>query len=94
MKRSDIICSIQVRFKRLRAASAAAMLDCITARIGDAAAAGDRVEIRGFGTFQARRHAPKTTRNPRTGEVMRLPVRRAILFRASPELLKKMNEAC
>lgn len=92
MKRSDIVRSIQVKFKRLRAEDASAMLDCVTERLGNAIENGDRVEIRGLGTFQARLHAPKTTRNPRTGETMHLPGRRVVLFRPSPELVKKMNE--
>lgn len=92
MKRSDIIRSIQVSFKRMRASEASAVMESITSRLGDALANGDRIEIRGFGSFQPRIHAPKTTINPRTGQQMNLPSRRTILFRVSPELIKKMNE--
>jgi integration host factor subunit beta len=91
MKRSDIIRSIQVKFKRLSAADAGDMMDSVVARLADAVATGDRVEIRGFGTFQARRHAPKATTNPRTGAPMNLSARRNVLFRPSKELIKKMN---
>lgn len=93
MKRSDIVRSIQVKFKHMPVADSAAMIDCVSNRLADALACGDRVEIRGFGSFQSRIHAPKTTTNPRTGQKMNLPSRKTILFRASPELIKKMNEA-
>ena len=92
MKRSDIIRSIQVKFRRLSAVEAGNMLDSVSARLIDAARVGARVEIRGFGTFQTRSHAPKATVNPRTGIKMRLAARRGVLFRPSAELVKKMNE--
>ena len=91
MKRSDIVRSVQVKFGRLSSADAAAMVDSVSARLVDAARSGDRVEIRGFGTFQTRVHAAKATVNPRTGAKMRLPARRSVLFRPSRELIKKMN---
>lgn len=67
-------------------------MDTVTDCLTDAVTNGDRVEIRGFGTFQSRNRAPKTTRNPRTGKTMTLPGRRGVLFRPSPELTKQMNE--
>lgn len=93
MKRSDIVRSIQVRFSRMRSDEAAEMMSIIAKCAGDALANGDRIEIRGFGSFMARLHAPKTTINPRTGQKMHLLSRKTILFRPSPELTKKMNEA-
>lgn len=93
MKRSDIVRSIQVKFKRMPVTDSAAMIDNVSNRLADALANGDRVEIRGFGSFQSRVHAAKTTTNPRTGKQMHLPSRKTILFRPSPELTKKMNEA-
>ena len=67
-------------------------MDTVADSLTDAVVAGDRVEIRGFGTFQPRSRAPKTTCNPRTGKTMTLPKRRGVLFRPSPELTKQMNE--
>ncbi|MGI5846305.1 MAG: HU family DNA-binding protein [Alphaproteobacteria bacterium] len=93
MKRSDIVRSIQVKFKRLSVADSVAMINNISNHLADALANGDRVEIRGFGTFQTRIHAPKITTNPRTGKKIHLPSRKTILFRPSPRLIKKMNEA-
>jgi nucleoid DNA-binding protein len=91
MKRSDIVRSIQVKFKRLSAADAGGMMNAVVSRLNDALVVGDRVEIRGFGTFQTRRHAAKNTTDPRTGAPLHLPARRAVLFRPSRELVKKMN---
>lgn len=91
MKRSDIVRSIQVQFKHMRAADAAAMVDAVMNQLIDAVAGGDRIEIRGFGTFQPRDRAPKIGYNPCTGQPMKLDAGKTILFKPSRELTKKMN---
>ncbi len=91
MKRSDIIRTIQVQFKNMRTSDAMAMVDCVADEIMDSVAHGDRIEIRGFGTFQPRKRATKNGYNPNTGETMVLPAGKTILFKPSRELTKKMN---
>ncbi|MBO7508904.1 MAG: integration host factor subunit beta [Alphaproteobacteria bacterium] len=91
MKRSDIIRTIRVQFKRMRDMDAAAVLDTVSDTMIDAVANGDRIEIRGFGTFQPRPRATKVGYNPVTGQPMHLPANTTILFKPSRELIKKMN---
>ena len=91
MKRSDIVRTIQVQFKHMRAADAAAVLDTVADTMIDSVANGDRIEIRGFGTFQPRPRATKVGYNPVTGQSMHLPANTTILFKPSRELTKKMN---
>ena len=91
MKRSDIIRTIQVQFKRMRAKDAAAVLDVVADSMINSIAAGDRIEIRGFGTFQPRPRATKVGYNPVTGQPMNVPANTIILFKPSRELTKKMN---
>ena len=91
MKRSDVIRTIQVQFKHMRATDAAAMLDTVADSMIDAVANGNRIEIRGFGTFQPRRHAPKVGYNPSTGRSQAIAANTTILFKPSSELTKKMN---
>ena len=91
MKRSDIIRSIQVKFNHMRAADAAAIVDTVADHMVESVATGNRIEVRGFGTFQPRRRATKIGYNPSTGEPMPLPANTTILFKPSRELTKKMN---
>ncbi|MBO4626074.1 MAG: integration host factor subunit beta [Alphaproteobacteria bacterium] len=91
MKRSDIITSIQVNFKNMRSADAAAIVETISDHMVESVAAGNRIEVRGFGTFQPRKRATKTGYNPSTGKPMYLPANTTILFKPSRELTKKMN---
>lgn len=91
MKRSDLIRSVQVQFKNMRESDAMAMLDAVTDEVKKAVSNGNRIEIRGFGTFQSRKRAPKNGYNPSTGETVFLSANRTILFKPSRELTKKMN---
>ena len=91
MKRSDIIRTLQVQFKNMRASDAMAMLDCVMDEMKNAVANDNRIEIRGFGTFQSRKRATKNGYNPSTGETIHLDAGKTILFKPSRELTKKMN---
>ena len=84
MKRSDIVRSIQVKFKHMRASDAAAILDTVSDQMIESVA-------NGFGTFQPRARATKIGYNPCTGLPMPLPASTTILFKPSRELTKKMN---
>ncbi len=92
MKRSDIVRSIQVQFKHMRASDAAAILDTVSDQMIESVADGNRIEIRGFGTFQPRARATKIGYNPCTGKPMHLEASTTILFKPSRELTKRMNE--
>ena len=91
MKRSDIIRSIQVKFNNMRVADASAIVDTVSNHMVEAVSGGNRIEVRGFGTFQPRKRATKVGYNPSTGEPMHLPASTTILFKPSRELKKKMN---
>ena len=91
MKRSDIIRTVQVQFKNMRASDAATMLDTVVEDMINAIANDDRIEIRGFGSFQSRMHAPKNGYNPTSGETVLVPAGKTVLFKPSRDLTKKMN---
>ena len=44
------------------------------------------LEIRGFGTFRVVNRAPRTARNPRTGEEVKIPARKQPVFKPSKEI--------
>ncbi|MFC1512040.1 HU family DNA-binding protein [Candidatus Latescibacterota bacterium] len=48
----------------------------------------DPLEIRKFGTFTVINRAPRTARNPRTGEEVKIPARKQPVFKPSKELKK------
>jgi integration host factor subunit beta len=53
--------------------------------------AGDKVEIRGFGTFNTRSRAGRIARNPKTGANIQVPPKSIPFFKASKELRELVN---
>jgi integration host factor subunit beta len=52
---------------------------------------GDRVELRGFGTFSTKLRSSWTARNPRTGVVVSIPQKARPFFKAAKEMQKRLN---
>ncbi|MBN1292523.1 MAG: integration host factor subunit beta [Candidatus Latescibacteria bacterium] len=52
----------------------------------------DPLEIRGFGTFFMVKRAPRTARNPRTGDEVKIPARPQPVFKPSREMKKSVTE--
>ena len=52
---------------------------------------GERVELRGFGTFQINIQKESIRRNPRTGEKVSVPKKKTIHFKMAKDLFKKVN---
>ncbi len=57
----------------------------------DALRSGDKVEIRGFGSFRTRQRKPRTGRNPKTGSKVEVPAKRIPFFKPSKELRDLVN---
>jgi integration host factor subunit beta len=55
--------------------------------------AGDKIEIRGFGSFRTRQRKPRVGRNPKTGERVEVPAKKIQFFKPSKELKDLVNEA-
>jgi integration host factor subunit beta len=53
---------------------------------------GDRVEIRGFGSFKLKGYGGYTGRNPKTGEVVEVQPKQLPFFRAGKELKEYLNQ--
>jgi len=64
------------------------MLDHMT----DALSTGERIEIRGFGSFSLHYRAPRMGRNPKTGEAVPLPAKYVPHFKPGKELRDQVNE--
>ena len=60
--------------------------------IRTALAKGDKVEIRGFGSFTIRNRDPREGRNPLTGEKVSVPAKKVPFFRAGKELKKMVDK--
>jgi len=61
--------------------------------IKQALEAGDKVEIRGFGSFLLKSYNAYTGRNPKTGEKVFVPKKELPFFRAGKDLRERVNSA-
>ncbi len=52
---------------------------------------GDKIEIRGFGSFRTRQRKPRVGRNPKTGERVEVPAKKIPFFKPSIELKDLVN---
>lgn len=54
---------------------------------------GDKIEIRGFGSFRTRQRQPRVGRNPKTGSRVEVPSKRIPFFKPSKELRDAVNQS-
>src|SRR5881227_4509552 len=55
--------------------------------------AGDKIEIRGFGSFRTRQRNPRVGRNPKTGDRVEVPAKKIPFFKPSKELKDIVNNS-
>ena len=67
------------------------VVDLIFDEFSEALRAGDKIEIRGFGSFTLRRYKSYQGRNPKTGQSVNVSPKRLPFFRAGKNLLLRMN---
>ena len=60
--------------------------------ITDALGKGDKVELRGFGSFRLRSRKSRTGRNPKTGEKVEVPSKKIPYFKPGKELKELINK--
>ena len=54
---------------------------------------GEKIELRGFGSFRVRGRGARRGRNPKTGEPVNIPAKRVPYFKAGKELKELINQA-
>ena len=93
MTRSELIRTLAGRFPELAQKDADEAVATILEAMQGALAAGRRIEIRGFGSFSLNGRAPRTARNPKTGETFITPGKKYPYFRAGKELRECVNQS-
>ena len=68
------------------------VIDTFLDEILQALSEGDRIEIRGFGTFETKYRRPKVGRNPRTGEEIEIPEHSSPNFKFSQKAKNNLNK--
>jgi integration host factor subunit beta len=67
------------------------IVNTIFGSITDALSDGDKVELRGFGSFRIRHREAREGRNPKTGVSVHIPSKKVPFFKAGKELREMVN---
>ena len=91
MTKSELIARLAERFPQLVAKDAdyavKMMLDALTAAL----VRGERIEIRGFGSFALNYRPPRVGRNPKSGDKVQVPEKYVPHFKAGKELRERVD---
>ena len=68
------------------------LLDTVFGCLKQSMLRGERIEFRGFGTFQIRSYRPYRGRNPRTGQIVAVEPKRLPHFKVSKELAARIDQ--
>lgn len=93
MNRSDLITALAARFPTLMAKDAEVSVKELLDGIGHSLARGDRIEIRGFGSFSSIDRPARTSRNPKTGETVLVASKRVPYFKAGKEMRERVEQS-
>ena len=93
MTKSDLIARLAERFPQLVAKDADYAVKMILDALSEALVKGDRIEIRGFGSFSLNYRPPRVGRNPKSGDKVRVPEKWVPHFKAGKELRERVDSA-
>ena len=91
MTKSDLIDRLWTRFPQLGKEDARSAVTLIHDALTAALSRGDRIEIRGFGSFALTYRPPRTGRNPRSGEVVHVSGKHMPHFKPGKELRERVD---
>ena len=91
MTRSDLVEELAARFGHLAQRDAELAVKTLLDVMSDSLALGNRIEIRGFGSFSVNRRPPRLGRNPRSGESVAIPEKRVPHFKPGKALREAVD---
>jgi integration host factor subunit beta len=91
--KSKLVRALNEKLPELQVKDVELALNCILGQLANAIVKGERIEIRGFGSFNLHHRPPRVARNPKTGAAINLPAKVAIHFKPGKEMRDRVNAA-
>ena len=91
MNKGELIAALAAKTE-LTKKDSEAVLNGVIDVISDALAKGEKVQLIGFGTFEAKTRPARVARNPRTGESVKIAASKAPVFKAGKALKDAVNK--
>ena len=93
MVKSELVRALNEKLPELQIRDVEVALNCMLRQMEDALAQGQRIEIRGFGSFDLHRRPPRIARNPKSGEGINLPAKVVVHFKPGKEMRGRVDAA-
>ena len=90
MTKAELVEKVAERVK-LNRKQAVDVINAITQSISDSLGEGNKVEIRGFGSFRVRDRNARTARNPKSGEWLEVPAKKVPFFKPGIDLKRMVD---
>ncbi|KFO67396.1 integration host factor subunit beta [Smithella sp. SCADC] len=91
MTKNDLIKKLQEELKSYSLQDVTCIVNIIFDSMTDAIKRGERIELRGFGSFEVRERKPRMGRNPKSGAEVKLEERKVPFFKTGKELRLMVN---
>jgi integration host factor subunit beta len=91
MTKADLVEEVS-RVTELTRKDSEVIVDQLFDSVIKALKSGDKLEVRGFGSFRVRQRNARVGRNPKTGEKVEVPAKRVPYFKPSKELKDLIND--
>jgi integration host factor subunit beta len=88
----DLIEEVAQQYPRFSRRDAEVIVNAVFDSMTDALAKGERIEIRGFGSFIIKQRPAREGRNPRTGTVVSVAAKKVPLFKVGKELRLRVDD--
>ena len=93
MMKSELIERIARKQSHLAYKDVELAVKCLLEQMSNSLSAGERIEIRGFGSFSLHFRPPRSGRNPKTGTSVSLPGKHVPHFKPGKELRERVNDS-
>ena len=93
MVKSELVRALNEKLPELQGRDVELALNCILTQMSDALVQGERIEIRGFGSFNLHHRPARIARNPKTGEAVNLPAKVVLHFKPGKEMRDRVDAA-
>lgn len=91
MTKSELVEKIVERNSMLTRKESEMIINIVFDSMSEALQSGDKVEIRGFGSFTVRERGAREARNPKSGEIVDIPAKKVPFFKTGKELRERVD---
>lgn len=92
MTKSELIEAVAAKVENFSRKDVEVVIDTLFSSMTESLSKGQKVEIRGFGSFKIKKREPRQGRNPKTGENISIQAKKVPFFKAGKEIRERINK--